>query len=336
MPLRFGLKTLSQFCSQTAVMLEGGIPLRRALAVSERSARPALRAVYRRLGEAIEGGAAFTEALETEGPRFPTLLTRLVRVGETAGVLDLVLRRLSAYYDFLRRAWMSFITQMVYPILQFWAMIFILAGFEYVKGMLLPDADPNEATAKALLILLTGVLVFFGPIVLYFVLTRMLGGTRMVHTVLMRVPMVSAIMRYLSLARFTWCMEMMTDAGVRIIDAVNWSMEATTNHYFIAKGKRIQRDLEDGLTMSEAFTQSKAFPYEFLQFLETGEESGSMTEMFGRMAKMYFEKAETALKALAITISTLLWITVACVIIYFIITLAMGYIGQVTETINSM
>ena len=336
MALRFGLKTLSQFCSQMAVMLEGGIPLRRALAVSERSARPALKVVYKRLGEAIEGGDTFTDALEKEGRRFPVLLKRLVRVGEEAGVLDLVLRRLSAYYDFLRKVWKGFMIHMVYPVLQFWMMIFILAGFQYVRGVLLPDVGQDEATIKALLVLLTGGMVFFGPIVLYFVLTRMLGGKRVVHTVLMRVPLVSAIMRYLSLARFTWCMEMMTDAGVRIIDAVNWSMEATTNHYFIAKGRQIQQDLKDGLTMSEAFARSKAFPYEFMQLLDTGEESGSMTDVFGRMAKMYFEKAEAALKTLAITVSALLWVTVAGVIIYFIITMALRYISQVSGAINSL
>ena len=336
MAFRFGLKTLSQFCHQTAIMLEGGITLRKALAVSGRSARPALAAVYERLGEAIEGGATFTEALETEGRRFPTLLRRLVRVGEEAGVLDLVMRRLSAYYDFLRKVWVSFITQMIYPILMFWAMIFVLAGFQYIRGILLPEADPQEAATRAFAILLIGVLVFFGPIVLYFVVTRFFGGKRVVHTVLMQTPLVSAIMRYLSLGRFAWCMEMMTDAGVRIMDAVNWSMEATTNHYFIAKGKQIQRDLQDGLTLTEALTQSKAFPFEFLQLLDTGEESGSMTEMFGRLSKIYFEKAETALKAMARVLSILIWMVVAGVMIYFIITMAMSYINQLNETLNTL
>jgi len=336
MAFRLGLKTLSQFCNQVGIMLNAGIPLRRSLAVSARSAPARLRAVYRRMGDAIENGATFTEALEGEGRRFPVLLKRLVRVGEEAGGLDIVMRRLSEYYDFLRRLWGRFFTQMFYPVMMFWAMIFVLAGFQYVRGLLLPDVDAAEATRKAVQIIFVGIAVFFGPIVLYFAMTRLLGGRRAVHTFLMHVPLVSAIMRYLSLARFSWCMEMMTNAGVRIIDAVNWSMEATTNHYFIAKGRAIQRDIENGLSLVEACERTKAFPYEFLQLLDTGEESGSMTEMFGRLGRIYFERAELALRAMARALSVLIWITVAGVMIYFIITLAMTYISRLNQAFQSL
>ena len=38
---------------------------------------------------------------------------------------------------------------MFYPVIMFWAMIFVLAGFQYVRGLLLPDVDASVAASKS-------------------------------------------------------------------------------------------------------------------------------------------------------------------------------------------
>ena len=49
---------------------------------------------------------------------------------------------------------------------------------------------------------------------------------------LLRVPVVGNVFRTLALARFSWSMELMTDSGVNIFNALQWSMEATANGAF--------------------------------------------------------------------------------------------------------
>ena len=186
MAARLGLKKLAGFSRQLGTMLDAGLPIRRALSVAERSARPPAKGVYQRIGIAIEQGASLSEALEREGRAFPVLFTRLVRMGEAVGGLDKVFVRLADYYDFIRTVWKRMITQLLYPVFQFWMLIFVLAGVTYIRSMFLEEG--NRSSHGALAILGIGALIFFGPIIAYFALTRSLSGSRVAHEVLLGIP----------------------------------------------------------------------------------------------------------------------------------------------------
>ena len=316
MALRVGLKTLAGFSHQMGTMLEAGLPIRRALEVQERKARGAWLGHIRTIGAELENGLSFSEALGRRGRAFPVLFKRLVKVGEDVGGLDIVFRKLGEYYDFIRSMWRRFFVQLIYPIFQYFALILILAGVRYLMLMLV-ESDPNPGW-PAVRILLIGLAIFLAPFVLYFAATRFLGGRRVVHEFLIRMPVLGAMCRTLAIARFSYCMEMMTDAGVHILDAVQSSLEATANHAFIARGPRIRENLQGGMTLFQSLDATGLFPYDYIQMLNTAEESGSMPDIFRRLAKYYFEKAETAIKAFGTVVSVLLAGTVAAVIIYYI------------------
>ena len=330
MALRLGLRNLSRFCEQVGIMLDAGLTLRRALAVVERGAKPGMRSVCRRLGGDIEGGSTFSEALERQGRRFPLLLRRLVAVGETVGQLDAVLKRAARYYEFLHRIWTRLLISLIWPAMEYWGMIFVISAMTYLRGTLGEAHDPM-AGARAGGILLIGIAAFCAPIALYFVATRILGGMRFVHEIMMRLPIIGMIMRTMALGRFAWCMEMMTAGGVRVLNAITWSLQATGNGVFIARERRIADDLMNGLSLSDALRNSKLFPLEFVEMLRVGEESGTMPEMFGRLARTYFERYEDALKVIGQVMFWLMWAIVAGVIIYFIFTIFMSVFGGVLE-----
>jgi type IV pilus assembly protein PilC len=314
MASRIGLKKLAAFSRQLATMLEAGLPIRRALSVMEKGARASQKTLYHRLGLAIESGLSFTDALEREGRAFPPLFVHLSRVGETVGGLDRVLKSLADYYEFVRSMWMRFLTRLIYPLLQFWALIFILAGLAYIRSMILPGGDGSPR--QAYMTLGIGVLIFTAPIVLYLIGTRLLGGGRVVHEMLMRVPIIGNVMRALSLARFSWSMELMTDAGVNIVNAIAWSAQATANQAFVGRSAGIVQRVKEGDPLHKSLQLSGLFPEEYIEMVNVSEESGSMPEMFGRLAKMYFEKADTAIRALTTALGWLIWAGVAGAIIY--------------------
>ena len=269
-------------------MLNAGLPIRRALAVVEKSARPPMKGVFHRVGIAIEEGDTVSEAIEREGRAFPVLYIRLVRMGEVVGSLDKVFVRLAEYYDFVRAMWMKLITRLIYPLIEYWAAIGVLALVAYIRSMFLPNG--NGSPRQALTILGLGVLVFFAPIVAYFVLTRSLSGSRAVHELLLRVPVLGNVFRTLALARFCWSMEMMTDSAVNIFNALQWSMEATANSAFEARTPEIIQQIKDGLPLSKSLEMSGLFPHDCIEMISVAEESGSMPETFKRLAQNYFER----------------------------------------------
>lgn len=328
MTFRIGLKALTGFSRQLGTMLEAGLPIRRALSVIERGAPAGRKALFKRLGERLEDGRTFSESLEHEGRHFPLLFCRIVRTGEAVGGLDQVLKRLADYYEFIRNMWARLLMRLLYPLFQYWALIFVLAGVAYLTAML--AGHEQEGMHKALRILGIGVLIFITPIIGYFVATRLFGGLRAVHEVMIRIPALGIVMRTLALARFSWSMELMTGAGVNIFQAITWSLQATANGAFEGRAEAINQRLKDGISLSKSLEMSGLFPYDYIEMVNVSEESGSMPEMFGRLARNYFEKADTAIRALTSAISALIWICVAAVIIYYIFQMA----GQYLQALN--
>jgi len=330
MSFRLGLKTLSHFCGQLSTMLEAGIPLQQALFTAERKSRPGRREIYRRLGAAIESGATFTEALEREGRRFPILMRRMVLVGEKVGRLDRVLKQLADYYAFLRRIWMRLIARLAWPLFEYWFAVALFSLVAWILGSLeIPGLPAFIAGLRAWQVFLGGAAVFFTPIALYFLLTRLLGGRAPVHAVMMATPVVGGIMRDFALGRFAWCMEMSTDAGVPIHDAIKWSAEATGNHVFIRHAQRINEDLRGGVPLPEAFSRSGLFPPDFMEFVETGSTSGRLPEMFGRLSRTYFDRSETGLKVISFVLVILVMLTVIGALAFIVVSYWLAYYGQI-------
>lgn len=328
MTFRLSLKNLVAFSRQMATMLEAGLPIRRSLSVLERDPRTANRNLYRAIGGDIEQGRSFAEALEARGRAFPALFKRLVAVGETAGGLDLALKRLADYYDFIRTMWRRFFVRLTYPMIQYVLMILVLAVATYFLELV--HQTNRDPTWPAVRILIIGIVIFFLPFVLYFSLTRLLGGRRWVHELLTRFPFLGRLVRTFALARFSYSMEMMTGSGVRIFDAIKWSLEATANGAYEARCPQILESIRNGVPLFESLEKTGLFPYDYIQMLHTAEESGSMPDIFGRLSRNYFEKAEAAIKVLAVAMSFLIWIAVAGAIIYYIFVFAGMYISAIS------
>ncbi len=334
MTRRLGLKNLTAFSRQLGTMLSAGLPIRRALAVVERSARQPMKGVFHRVGIAIEEGDTVSEAIEREGRAFPVLYVRLIRMGEVVGNLDKVFVRLAEYYEFVRALWMKLITRLIYPLIEYWAAIGVLALVAYIRSMFLPNG--NGSPRQALTILGLGVLVFCAPIAAYFVLTRSLSGSRTVHELLLRVPVLGNVFRTLALARFCWSMEMMTDSAVNIFNALQWSMEATANSAFEARTPEIIQQIKDGLPLSKSLEMSGLFPHDCIEMISVAEESGSLPETFKRLAQNYFEAADMATRALVSAFTWFIWAAIAAFIIYNIFQFAMIYINALNGALNEI
>ena len=135
-------------------------------------------------------------------------------------------------------------------------------------------------------------------------------------------------MRSLALARFSLIMYLMYEAGVLIGEALGKSLEGTNNGAFAARARRATATIEHG-TLTEALEGTGLFPLEYLQIIAVAEESGKLSERLEWLASHYADKSEAALRALVTVIARLIYLAVACVIVYFIFKFFTRYAGQV-------
>src|SRR5213596_3485861 len=97
-------KVLMIFTRQLATLIDSGLPLLRSLNVLAKQERdPVLKRTTEALGDSVQGGSTFSDALAQHPLIFNDLYVNMVKAGELGGVLELVLTRLWSFKKKRRR-----------------------------------------------------------------------------------------------------------------------------------------------------------------------------------------------------------------------------------------
>ena len=129
-------------------------------------------------------------------------------------------------------------------------------------------------------------------------------------------------------------LSMMLGAGVDAKRSVRDALLSTGNYYYIAGLEKSISEIVKGKSFAEALAAPKLLPDEFIQNVEVGEMSGSDSESLERMAVVYREKAQVALKQLAIFSGFAVWMFIAAIIITAIFMIFFQYIQVITDLSN--
>lgn len=315
---------LCQTCDTLSTMLESGVPVRRTLRVAARQAGS--RSLRRALSDAadrVERGDSLSEALGAQNT-FPPLFLHLVEAGEASGHLERVFGELRDYHEFQRQMWSTFFSRLLMPALQYVAAVFVLSLARYIIGMF-SDAG---GTAMAIRTAVFGYGIPLALVGLYFLLTRALSGARVVHEILLKVPLVNRIVRSLALARFSLVMHMMLNAGITVDEAIDRAARATANGAFVARSTIIGEAIRNGAGLTEALEKTGLFPRDYREVLEVGEEGGKTAEKFEWLSNEHQKRSQRYISAAVTTLGYVIWGVVALFIIYFIFQFFTRYIGQ--------
>jgi type IV pilus assembly protein PilC len=96
----------------------------------------------------------------------------------------------------------------------------------------------------------------------------------------------------------------------------------------------IWQELAEGETLADALTASKLFPNEYLQFVATAEETGTVPEQLDRMSHLFEDDAHRAMHRMTAIFSGVIWAGVAGIVIFFIFRIAMMYVGLLNDAVK--
>lgn len=329
---RLTLKSLSLFFRQMGTMLEAGVPVRRALSTVRRVARGRVRRIADEIAEDLAAGRALAESIERRGAAFPPLARQLVHVGERAGALEPVFLSLADFFELLRSLYRRVLAKMALPLIQFYLAVGIVALVAWIRGSFIAQTEASGAALAGgapLRILAFGwglpPAIFFA----YFFFTRTLGGARIVHEAVLRLPVLNRLARAFAVARFSWCMSLCSDAGMNVLDSLAMSLDATGNAAFAGRKGRAAARISAGGRISEALAETELFRPEYLEIVSVGEESGKLSETFRHQAGQHFEDAKMGANALGMAVAGLVWVAVAGFIVFQIFSMAAGYLQAI-------
>jgi type IV pilus assembly protein PilC len=99
-PRGIGSKRIAIFTRQFSVMLDAGLPLVQCLEIlGEQEENRTFQAVIQQVRTDVESGSSLADAMRKHPKAFDNLFTNMVAAGESGGILDIILQRLSTYIE---------------------------------------------------------------------------------------------------------------------------------------------------------------------------------------------------------------------------------------------
>ena len=307
-------KGLTVFTRQLATLVKAGMPIMRGLEVLARQEkRPAFRQVIEDLADTIRSGGNFSDGLAAHPKTFDRLYVNMVRAGEAGGVMDTVLDRLSVFMEKAVKIRSKVTSAMVYPsIISVVAggimtvlMVFVVPKFQEVfftmlKGKPLPWlTSVVVAVANVMRENLLGVMVTLAVAgTAFWLFKRSRFGTRVLHWIVLRVPVLGDLLLKAAIARFTRTFGTLLASGVPILQALTITRE-TSGNVHIADAINVVHDrVKEGDNVAKPLEATKIFPGMVTSMIEVGEETGALPDMLTRIADNYDEEVDNAVAAL--------------------------------------
>jgi type IV pilus assembly protein PilC len=105
------------FSRQFSTMIDAGLPIIQCLDIlHSQQENPTFKTIIRTIKSDVEGGQTFADALKKHPKQFDELFVNMVAAGEAGGILDVILRRLSAYMEKMAKLKRQVKGAMTYPI----------------------------------------------------------------------------------------------------------------------------------------------------------------------------------------------------------------------------
>jgi type II secretory pathway component PulF len=175
------------------------------------------------------------------------------------------------------------------------------------------------------------VLTFF---FLFLSVTRDAPWTRPLARLAMALPVVGQALRTVALARCAWALSLTLDTAMDARRAIRLALMSTSNGFFARHGPQVERDVEAGTDLATSLRRTGAFPGDFLDALEVGEQTGRVAESMSALAEDYEQRAKSALSTLTKVAAFAVWVVIFGLIIAVIAQLASFYLNMFNESLN--
>src|SRR5437867_9453674 len=110
-------KDLAIFTRQFSVMIDAGLPLVQCLDIlSQQQQNKYFQQVLAQVRQDVEEGSTLAAAMSRHPKVFDQLYSNMVEAGETGGILDLILQRLSTFIEKIVKLKRDVISAMIYPV----------------------------------------------------------------------------------------------------------------------------------------------------------------------------------------------------------------------------
>jgi type IV pilus assembly protein PilC len=343
-------KELAVFTRQFSVMIDAGLPLVQCLEIlAGQQENKVFQKVLTGTRASVEGGSTLSAAMRQYEKVFDPLYVNLVEAGETGGILDTILQRLSTYIEKnvkLKRAVKS---AMVYPIavlsvaasviiLLLWKVVPIFTTLFLGLGVGLPlptriviGLSNFVGSIFGLLILVAIVGIIIGLKVWY----QTPAGRMAIDRTLLKLPLLGLLLRKIAVARFTRTLGTLISSGVPILEGLEITARTAGNAVIEKSLMEVRKGLESGRNLSDPLKETNVFPGMVTQMIGVGEQTGAMDAMLQKIADFYEDEVDAAVKDLLAAMEPLMIVILGVVVGGIVISMYLPLFSLIGQLANA-
>jgi len=307
-------KDVVVFARIFSTMINAGLPLIQCLdLLATQEQNKTFSKIITSIKEDIEGGSTLSDALKKYPQVFDDLFVNLVAAGESGGVLDVILGRLSGYMEKAMKLKGKVKGAMTYPasvlVISIGVVSLLLLKvipvfqkmFEGMGGALpaptqfLVNASQFMQSYFLHMIIAVGVMVY--AFRRYY---RTEKGRLMIDFLVLKSPVFGPLLKKVAVARFSRTLSTMMSSGVSILEGLAIVCKTAGNKIIENALLETRRSISEGRTIAEPLSESDIFPPMVVQMIAVGEATGALDAMLAKIADFYDDEVDAAVEAMTV------------------------------------
>lgn len=317
-------KDLSIFTRQFSVMIDAGLPLVQCLDIlAQQQENKYFQQILLQVRQDVEEGSTLAAAMARHPKAFDQLYSNMVEAGETGGILDLILQRLSTFIEKLVKLRRDVISALIYPsavVLMAIAavaviMIVVIPQFENIFLGLLGPGELLPLPTR-IVVGISNFLAGWGGLVILAVIIALVvairfyyktpGGRRNLDSLMLKLPLFGGILRKIAVARFSRTLSTLLSSGVPILQSLDITARTAGNVIIEEAILKVRAGVERGESFVDPLKATEVFPHMVAQMIGIGEQTGALDAMLGKIADFYEQEVDAAIANLLTLIEPIL------------------------------
>jgi type IV pilus assembly protein PilC len=317
-------KDLSIFTRQFSVMIDAGLPLVQCLEIlAQQQDNKYFHQVLSQVRQDVEEGSTLAAAMARHPKVFDQLYSNMVEAGETGGILDLILQRLSTFIEKLVKLKRDVISAMIYPaaviVMAVLAvaviMVVVIPQFANIFLGLLGPGEPLPLPTRIVVGISDFLAGWGGLVILAAIIASAIAlrsyykttsGRRVIDRLILKIPVLGDIMRKIAVARFSRTLSTLLSSGVPILQSLDITARTAGNVIIEEAITSVRTGVERGESFVDPLKATRVFPNMVAQMIGIGEQTGALDAMLGKIADFYEQEVDAAIANLLTLIEPLL------------------------------
>ena len=303
---RVTFRDVTVFTRQLASLIRAGVPILRSLSiVKEQTDKVIFKKVLEEITERVRDGNPVSFAMGFYPRLFSPIYVNLIRAGELAGKLDVVLDNLANSREKEEDIRRRFQAAMAYPALVLLVgiiTVFILLVFFMPQLIDLYRDFKTLPLPTQVLISVSNffqqtwhwiVMVIFLVFMVLHRLASMEKGQSVITALILKVPVMRRFVLETEMARFSRTLSLLLESGINIERALELSGDVFRSAFFKNELANItNKTIKHGVPFSEGLKRSSIFPPFVGNMIAVGEGSGQLDKSLLEIAEFYEKNIE--------------------------------------------